>query len=840
MSQTKSPIEIRHHSAVVSIQTSSSSVPPSTENISVASGISTTNQPSNRKFIIQEVVEPPGVSQQQPKPAASATQSGSPECGAYCGSPKQEQHHHHHHHHHLPHPGTGGSITIMTPPTTDNTSRINICINNHFPLMEAMPDLRRHHGQFGLSDEVLVHVVELDRFFLGTIIAIGERKCLVQFDDGTERWSAFEHLTRLDDEGKGTSDDVEKIETENGSGRSDEAGASGSGYNVVAHKGSATCVVCKEHKMYQVVKVCEGCYRGYHPLCHETLNHETIVLDDYDDDDDDDGNNGGDGTNGPWFCCRCTTPPSGEQSASALEQRSKFMVFDEQLTPLTPLTSMAQLPYDMHKLDWDLYHQVNSAGHYCYCGADGDWMKEMIQCNWCEQWFHGRCIRSLQYPIFPGDRHYLFLCSICNHGHEFVRRLVLSVSDLLHLVLFNLIMRNGHRLFDLNRAIVPFIEDNLRTLQMPEHFTCLAPNLRREVIATWLKANSKLFVNGPEVGLALGQEMWTLRTIEAPPKTSFYFPRGMTITENVLRKERPTLHFLPRVNLERSFTTDAMTRERMTGIAYSQPPFSTPDPRADPWSEEMRQWSATPTAEQLDAMVNGSGSAAGMDGEKVVASSNRRKYPPRYKLPIHPSMHTCAMDEIFPPPPDYRGSNNPFYTDPDAPTMVPRVARIVKRRMSAHDISNGRGKKKKLNNGVGVMMLGPQTGTSSRTVQAPRPVANSQPVVSTSSVDVQERSYRATRSSGNHSRNLRPRGATNYSDQRRYRRRRAATAAEQNITDDDTADGESGYLPRSRSSSISSASSSSSSASSSITIGDCLVTLPTGDVIVLHKGQQIP
>ncbi|KFB52289.1 hypothetical protein ZHAS_00020408 [Anopheles sinensis] len=772
MSQTNTPIEIQHHSAFVRIQTSSSGVPPATESV---------NQPTNKTYIIQELVDPPGTPQQQPMPAASATQAGSSECGVQSGSPKQEQHHHHHHHHHLSHPGTGGSITIMTPPNTDNTSRINICINNHFPLVEAKPEVRRHHDQFGLSDDVLVHDVKGGLYYLGTITAIGERKCLVQFDDGTERWAAFEDLRRPAELGKDESGEVEKNQTT--SSPADEPVASGSGRNGVAPKASPTCVMCKEHDVYRVVKVCVNCERGFHLRCHGMLETDTIVK-------------------------------------------------DEELTPLTPLTSTAQLPYDMRALEWDSAHQVNANGHYCYCGADGDWMKEMIQCCWCEQWFHGRCIRSLQYPIFLGDRHYLFLCSICNQGHEFVRRVELPVSDLLHLVLYNLIMRNGHRLFDLNRAIVPFIEDNLRTLQLPEHLANMSPSSRREAIASTLKGNSVLFVNGTEMGLSFGQQMWTLRKFEAPSRIGFHLPRGQTITENVLRKERPTLRFLPRVNLERSFITDAMSRERMTGIAYSQQPFSLPDPRSDPFLQPGRQQMAT---DHPAAGVNGNGSALRMHAEQVPTSSNRRKYPPPFKLPIHPSMHSCAMDEIFPPPPDYRGSNNPFYTDPDAPPTVPRPrqARIVKRRLSGQSITNGR-KKKRLNNSVGVMMLGPQPRTSRGTAQAPRPAANIQPAVGTSSVDVPERAVRATRSGGNHPRNLRPRDATNYSERRRYRARRSAATPQQSATDNDTVDGGSGSQPRSRSLSVSSNSSSLSAASTnSITLGDCLMHLSNGEVIVL-------
>lgn len=40
----------------------------------------------------------------------------------------------------------------------------------------------------------------------------------------------------------------------------------------------------------------------------------------------------------------------------------------------------------------------------CYCGrAAGSFMKT-IKCSCCSNWFHEKCVKSLQYPMYCGDR----------------------------------------------------------------------------------------------------------------------------------------------------------------------------------------------------------------------------------------------------------------------------------------------------------------------------------------------------------------------------------------------------------------------------------------------------
>lgn len=121
----------------------------------------------------------------------------------------------------------------------------------------------------------------------------------------------------------------------------------------------------------------------------------------------------------------------------------------------------------MSSLTWDTYHRVNDEDTYCYCGRDGEWFKQMLQCARCKQWFHEKCIDCLQYPLYCGDRFYVYICSICNHGKEYLRRLEMKWVDLVHLMLFNLTAFNCRKYYDLDTILVPYINDNWNTLQLP-------------------------------------------------------------------------------------------------------------------------------------------------------------------------------------------------------------------------------------------------------------------------------------------------------------------------------------------------------------------------------------
>lgn len=128
---------------------------------------------------------------------------------------------------------------------------------------------------------------------------------------------------------------------------------------------SSMCVVCKEFN--EIVQVCSQCRRGFHQKCIKISTND-------------------DGTSVStlsstsslmgWHCHKCSnTPKLNEQS----NQVEKF----------------------------------NKTPSGCYCGEQGDWFMQMLQCARCLQWFHAKCIKCLNFPLYFGDRYVkcLFLSS---------------------------------------------------------------------------------------------------------------------------------------------------------------------------------------------------------------------------------------------------------------------------------------------------------------------------------------------------------------------------------------------------------------------------------------------
>lgn len=162
------------------------------------------------------------------------------------------------------------SITILTshpnhpvaavdPGKTVVLDRINICINNHYDSGQGMSikkepavKIKQEKPEITYTAGQDVLVQEKDgRFFLGTVIVVDACRCLVRFDDNTEKWAEVSKLKKF-----GTNKTVDS---------------------------GPLCVVCKKTQNAEVVETCERCGRGYHRRCTQ----------------------GNFGVNGVWHCRRC-------------------------------------------------------------------------------------------------------------------------------------------------------------------------------------------------------------------------------------------------------------------------------------------------------------------------------------------------------------------------------------------------------------------------------------------------------------------------------------------------------------------------------------------------------
>ncbi|XP_076303389.1 polycomb protein Pcl [Lasioglossum baleicum] len=367
----------------------------------------------------------------------------------------------------------------------------------------AAPDstTREQKLSFSHGDDVLLQHKD-GKYYLGTVVEVdlARERCLVKFMDNTSSWSSVKELTKL------SMPDTDVM-----------------------------CVLCKKSqpKTDNDIIVCDKCGRGYHQLCHQPqiIKEETAV-------------------EAHWMCKRCvdSQPRTRElvEPKTSMVKASIRKVCSGRDQPQPPPDDMTKLPYDPNMLSWDAHHRVNAEQIYCYCGLNGEWYTQMLQCARCKQWFHEKCVSCLTYPLYSGDRFYVFVCSMCNYGKEFVRRLELKWVDLVHLMLYNLTVYNAKKYYDLDTVIVPYANDNWNTLQLPPRIRDVSAQIRRESILAILTNNRNRFKCGREIKKRT--TIWGLRVRLPPPCPIVNLPASGVIDDSVLRRcwgANKRLQYLP-------------------------------------------------------------------------------------------------------------------------------------------------------------------------------------------------------------------------------------------------------------------------------------------------------
>lgn len=398
----------------------------------------------------------------------------------------------------------------------------------------------REKISFSVGDEVLMQQKD-GNFYLGTVVKIDSlrEQCQVKFGDNTESWSNYSRLTKLS-----------------------------TGLGIM-------CVKCKvsQTETDNDIIVCDKCTRGYHQKCHVPEVSEDFLSDE-----------------AKWECSRCCDPTSLKRTQPQRKSTSVIPVPPPPpplppppaplalkgsspppslpnppapvaaVTPVSPCVAIVnpsgppvateaqkkKLPYNLNDLHWDLQHRSNTENKYCYCGGPGKWFLKMLQCGRCRQWFHGRCLVSLRYPLFFGDRFYVFVCTLCNSGKEFLRRLEVKWIDLVHLAAFNLTLKTAKKYEDVDADIMKFINCNWNELQLPPKILETSEAERRDIVLSVFTSNRNRFKCAREDKSRTTK--WGLRVRVPPPTPVFSLPPNKPLSDQVLSdawNNSARLKFLP-------------------------------------------------------------------------------------------------------------------------------------------------------------------------------------------------------------------------------------------------------------------------------------------------------